>query len=111
MHAFISHSHRDKPWVTPFVAKMRLSGADVWLDEWEIQPGDSISGKVNQALDLVDTVLLFWSVDAAASAWVNTETESALTRKLAEAGFRRIPVKLDDAPPASAAPPSDVRVP
>ncbi|MGW4160344.1 toll/interleukin-1 receptor domain-containing protein [Streptomyces sp. NPDC004788] len=98
MHAFISHGHRDKPWVTPFVAKMRLSGADIWLDEWEIRPGDSIPGKVNQALDLVDTVILFWSADAAGSAWVNTEMESALTRKLTEDGFRIIPVKLDGTP-------------
>ena len=96
MHAFVSHSHKDKPWVTPFVAKMRLAGADIWLDEWKIQPGDSIPGKVNQALGFVDTVLLFWSRDAAASAWVNAEMESALTQKLAEAAVRIIPVKLDD---------------
>ncbi|SEE65527.1 Predicted nucleic-acid-binding protein, contains Zn-ribbon domain [Streptomyces sp. 2231.1] len=98
MHAFMSHNHRDKPHVTPFAARMKLAGAEVWLDEWEIHPGDSIIGKVNEALDLVDTVLLFWSRNAAESAWVNTEMETALTRKLSDGSVRVIPMRLDDAP-------------
>lgn len=98
MHAFMSHNHRDKSHVTPFAARMKLAGADVWLDEWEIHPGDSIVGKVNQALDLVDTVLLFWSKNAAESMWVNTEMETALTRKLSDGSVRIIPMRLDDAP-------------
>ncbi|MFE7837364.1 toll/interleukin-1 receptor domain-containing protein [Streptomyces sp. NPDC057474] len=68
------------------------------MDEWEIHPGDSIVGKVNQALDLVDTVLLFWSKNAAESMWVNTEMETALTRKLSDSSVRIIPKRLDEAP-------------
>ncbi|MFJ4328200.1 toll/interleukin-1 receptor domain-containing protein [Streptomyces tricolor] len=98
MFAFMSHNHRDKPHVTPFAAKMKLVGAQIWLDEWEIFPGDTIVGKVNQALDAVDTLLLFWSSGAAASNWVNTEMEAALTRKLSEGDLRIIPIKLDDTP-------------
>jgi hypothetical protein len=43
---------------------MRVSGADVWFDEWEIRAGDSIPGKVNDALETVDMVVLLWSADA-----------------------------------------------
>jgi hypothetical protein len=77
---------------------LKLAGADVWLDAWEIHPGDSIVGKVNQALDLVDTVLLFWSKNAAESMWVNIEMETALTRKLSDSSVRIIPMRLGDAP-------------
>nr|BFD94124.1 hypothetical protein KitaXyl93_54840 [Kitasatospora sp. Xyl93] len=93
----MSHSQRDKGLVTPFAAQLRLAGVDIWLDEWELHPGDSIVGKVSQALEMVDTVLLFWSKHAAASTWVNTEMESALARRLADESMRIIPLRLDDA--------------
>ncbi|MFJ8399192.1 toll/interleukin-1 receptor domain-containing protein [Streptomyces microflavus] len=98
MHAFISHNHRDKPVVQPLASRLRLIGVDVWLDSWEIQPGDSIPGKVNEALGVVDTVMVFWSANAAASAWVNTEWHTALTRRLSSGDVRLIPVRLDQTP-------------
>jgi hypothetical protein len=98
MRAFISHNHRDKPAVTPLAARLRLLGVDVWLDSWEIRPGDSIPGKVNQALGVVDTVIVFWSAHAEASPWVNTEWETGLTRSLHDDSVRVIPVILDETP-------------
>ncbi|MFH8928991.1 toll/interleukin-1 receptor domain-containing protein [Streptomyces pristinaespiralis] len=98
MHVFISHNHRDKPEVTPIAARLRMLGVDVWLDSWEIRPGDSIVGKVNEALGLVDTVAVFWSAQAAPSRWVNTEWETALTRRLSDGSVRVIPVRLDETP-------------
>ncbi len=98
MHAFISHNHRDKPQVTPLAARLRLLGVDVWLDSWKIRPGDRIPGKVNEALGLVDTVMVFWSANSSKSLWVNTEWEAALTRRLRDDSVRVIPVVLDDTP-------------
>ncbi|MFI0985028.1 toll/interleukin-1 receptor domain-containing protein [Streptomyces exfoliatus] len=97
-HTFISHNHHDKPEVTPLAARLRLLGVDVWLDSWEIKPGDSIVGKVNEALGAVDTVLVFWSANASASRWVNTEWETAISRRLVDGSVRVIPIKLDDTP-------------
>ncbi|MCX5008167.1 toll/interleukin-1 receptor domain-containing protein [Streptomyces sp. NBC_00638] len=96
MHIFMSHNHRDKTEVTPVAARLRLLGVNVWLDSWEIRPGDSIVGKVNEALGMVDTVAVFWSAHAAGSQWVNTEWETALTRRLSDRSVRVIPIKLDD---------------
>lgn len=99
MHAFISHNHRDKPQVTPLAARLRLLGVDVWLDSWKIRPGDRIFGKINEALRLVDTVIVFWSANSSKSPWVNTEWEAALTRRLRDDSVRVIPVVvLDDTP-------------
>ncbi|MER5521967.1 toll/interleukin-1 receptor domain-containing protein [Streptomyces sp. NPDC002763] len=98
MRAFISHNHRDKPAVKPLAARLRLLGVDVWLDSWEIRPGDSIPGKVDQALSVVDTVMVFWSQNASKSRWVNTEWETALTRSLDDDSVRVIPVLLDETP-------------
>ncbi len=77
---------------------MRLSGADVWFDEWEIRAGDSIPGKVNDALETVDTVVLLWSADADRSKWVRAEFETALARGMEDGSLRVIPVLLDDTP-------------
>ena len=99
MRAFVSHNHKDKPVVRPFAAKLRLGGVDIWLDEWELRPGDSLPGKVGAALGTVDTVLLCWSRNASESEWVRSELEAAIVRRMEERdGFRIIPVCLDDTP-------------
>jgi hypothetical protein len=96
VHVFLSHNHRDKDIATLLAAQLRLVGADVWLDDWEIKPGDSIVGRVNEAFGLIDTVLLLWSENAAGSRWVNSEMEAAVARRLSDGSMRIIPVRLDD---------------
>ncbi|MFF8974302.1 toll/interleukin-1 receptor domain-containing protein [Streptomyces sp. NPDC014995] len=73
-----------------------LIGVDAWLGSWEFQPGESVPGKVDEAPGVVDTVMVFRSADAAASAWVNTEEwRTAITRPPNE-DVRLIPVILDE---------------
>jgi hypothetical protein len=98
VHVFLSHNHRDKSIAVQLAAQLRLVGADVWLDDWEIRPGDSIPDKVSAALDVVDTVIVLWSENAARSRWVEAELATALDRRLADGGLRVIPVVLDDTP-------------
>jgi hypothetical protein len=97
VHVFLSHNRQDKDLARRLGAQMRLAGADVWFDEWEIRAGDSIPGKVNEGLAAVDTVLLLvWSVDADRSEWVRAEFETAITQGMADETLRVIPVILDD---------------
>ena len=86
-------------------AQLKLVGADVWFDEWEIRAGDSIAGSVNDALAAFDVFALLWSVHAARSEWVRAELEAALTRRLQDRSLTLIPVCLDETPlPALVAP-------
>lgn len=42
---FISYSHdsqEHKKWVLEFATRLRNSGVDAILDQWELQPGDDI---------------------------------------------------------------------
>jgi hypothetical protein len=78
----------------------------VWFDEWDIRAGDSIPGKVNEALDIVDTVVLLWSSDADHSKWVRAEFETALARGMEDGSLRVIPVLLDDTPLSCGASPN-----
>ena len=55
---FISHAASDREWARAFVAEMRQLGANVWFDETNIGPGDSISDSLEKALRESDVVVL-----------------------------------------------------
>lgn len=44
---FVSHASEDKDrFVLDFATRLRASGIDVWLDKWEMLPGDSLIDKI-----------------------------------------------------------------
>ena len=47
---FLSHSSKDKDQVVRLATDLREAGVAVWLDEWEISVGDSISQKIQEGL-------------------------------------------------------------
>src|ERR1700754_3571542 len=98
MHIFLSHNRADKGIARRLGAQLRLVGADVWLDEWQIRAGDSIPGRMNEGLGAVDTLVALWSSDATRSEWMRAELEAAITRGMADENLRVIPVVLDDTP-------------
>jgi hypothetical protein len=96
--AFLSHNRADKEVARQIGAQLALVGAYVWFDDWEVRAGDSIPGKVNDALASVDTVILVWSANAMGSQWVRAELETAIARAIEDHAFRVICVRLDDTP-------------
>jgi hypothetical protein len=48
---FLSYNHKDKPVVRELANRLKQDGLCVWLDEWEIQPGDMIGLKISQGLE------------------------------------------------------------
>jgi len=43
---FVSHASEDKQrFVLAFAERLRAKGIDVWLDRWEVYPGDSLVDK------------------------------------------------------------------
>lgn len=55
---FISHSASDREWARALVNEMRELGANVWFDEINIGPGDSISDSLEKALRESEVVVL-----------------------------------------------------
>jgi TIR domain-containing protein len=51
---FLSHNRADREVARSIGAHRVLTGIDVWFDEWEIQAGDSIPGKLNEGLAAFD---------------------------------------------------------
>jgi len=95
MKAFISHNKADKLTARLLAMALVEQGEDVWFDEWEIRPGDSITGGIEEGLSACDVFVLIWSTDAANSNWVGTELRAILRRRVDEGGLRIIPIMLD----------------
>ena len=53
---FISHSGEDRQWVRDFATALRSQGSEVWLDEWQLRPGESIQQGLEKGLRESDIV-------------------------------------------------------
>ena len=96
---FISHNAKDKPLAREIAVYLVAADCGVWFDEWEIRAGDSIVGKVDNALAACTDVLIVWSEDAAGSEWVTAELEAALARAMDNEHPRIILIKTDETAP------------
>jgi hypothetical protein len=65
-------------------------GIGVWFDQWEIKPGDSITGGIAKGIEECDVFMLMWSAAAKASKWVDTELRAGIRKRVDDTGFRLI---------------------
>lgn len=93
---FISHSSMDKPIVRELAARLKSDGLRVWLDEWEIKPGDMIGLRVDEGLEQSRTLLLVMSANASRSEWVVFESQTIRFSDPTNRQRRFIPLRLDD---------------
>jgi len=98
MRCFLSHNKADKSTARAIGAHLTLSSLDVWFDDWEIRAGDSIPGKLNEALTGFDAFILLWSTNAQRSDWVRQELESAIMYAMKTKAAKVVPCLLDDTP-------------
>ncbi len=97
---FLSHATEDKDrFVLEFAGSLRAMGLDVWLDHWEIRPGDSLVEKIFEegigGADAVILVISSWSVD---KPWVRQELDASVVARI-QRGTLLIPVVLDGCEP------------
>jgi hypothetical protein len=88
---FMSYSRGDEGFVGPFTEILRAVGTGVFRDRDDIPPGKKWQPLVEESLAASDTVLVFWSQNAANSKAVKKEYEDA-----ARLGKDIIPVLMDD---------------
>src|ERR1043166_7025077 len=94
----LSHSSRDKPVVRSIAERLRTDGLRVWLDEWEIKPGDSIPAKIEHGLEHSRVLVLFMSAAAFGSDWAQLESGTFRFRDPLNKDRRFIPLRLDNSP-------------
>lgn len=102
---FISHRSTDKEWARSLAQHIReidIGGRNmqVWLDEAEISPGQSITGEVNRGLETSRFIALLLTPDyfKSESGWTDAEWQAALFQDPAGRQARVIPLLVKDCP-------------
>jgi len=78
---FISHADPDKFTIRQLIADLKSHGLDAWIDEQDLDVGDSIADGLNQALTTCDHFLIALSPAAVESVWVKRELNTILAFK------------------------------
>lgn len=81
---FLSHSSRDKEFVRKLAEDLAFCEIDVWLDEWELQVGDSLYDVITKALEKSRYIAVVIGDNFADSRWAGDEMKQALSRERRE---------------------------
>lgn len=94
---FLSHASEDKDrFVLDFACKLRQNGVDVWLDKWEMLPGDSLVDKIfEEGLKEATAVIVVVSKFSIEKKWVKEELNAAVVKRIST-GSKLIPIVLDN---------------
>lgn len=93
---FISHSSKDKPFVKKLAKDLRESMVSIWLDEWELKPGDSLLGKISEGIEKSYYLAIILSPASVESKWVTVELRAALTEQIHNEIIKVIPILYKD---------------
>lgn len=96
MPVFISYSHADKTFVNKLAAHLVKRNAHVWVDSWELNVGDSIIGRVQEAIQDSSALLVILSKASVQSEWCKKELSAGLMRELDEKRVIVLPVLFED---------------
>jgi hypothetical protein len=96
MPIFISYSHADRKFVNRMAAHLVKANAHVWVDSWELNVGDSLVSRVQQAIQESSALLIVLSKASVASEWCKKELNAGLMRELDEKRVLVLPVLVED---------------
>lgn len=93
---FLSHSHEDKP----FVLRLRDSLLDkgvknVWVDEAEINIGDSLIYKIQEGIEKTEYFGIVLSPRSANSSWVQKELQIAMNYEIGSRSVKVLPLLIE----------------
>jgi hypothetical protein len=96
---FLSHASEDKDrFVLGFARQLRESGVDVWLDQWEMKPGDSLVDKIyEEGLKDARAVIIVLSTVSVQKPWVREELNASVVNRISR-GTKLIGIHLCHAP-------------
>src|SRR5215831_5352730 len=86
--AFVSYGHGDAAWVHALAENLERLGLHVFLDAWELVPGDLIAIQLQRGLAAADAVVFVVSAASVGRGWVNEEFAAVIAQ--AAAGRQRL---------------------
>jgi TIR domain len=89
---FISYSSLDALFVDKLAKQLKSMGVTLWLDRYEIKPGDYLRERINEGIENAEYFTAVLSPSSIGSEWVKHEVDSAMMRELNEKRVRLIPL-------------------
>lgn len=96
MGVFISYSSKDKAFVEKLSSRLVENHIGVWLDKWEMKPGDSLIDKIQKGLEDSSYLLVVLSKNYTESEWCKKEHNAGLMKELNSKQTVVIPIMLED---------------
>ncbi|MFA5763064.1 MAG: toll/interleukin-1 receptor domain-containing protein [Bacilli bacterium] len=96
MPVFISYSHSDEEIVNKLAINLVARHAHVWIDKWELNVGDSIIQRVQEAIKDAGALLVILSKTSVESEWCKKELSAGLMRELEERRVVVLPVLVEN---------------
>jgi TIR domain len=93
---FISYSHQDSDFVSALAVRLAKQNTHVWIDTWEINVGDSLIDKVQNAIQDAGALLVVLSKASVESEWCKKELNAGLVRELEEKRVVVLPLLKED---------------
>jgi hypothetical protein len=93
---FLSHNHADKPFVRRLAQDLQAAGVRVWLDEAEMNIGDSLIEKIREGIDQIEYLGVVLSQNSVESQWVKREVDLAMNQEIEGKRVRVLPLVIDD---------------
>ena len=93
---FLSYSSKDKTIIRKIAEDLQSAGIEVWLDEWEIKVGDSISKKIDYGLKKSAFVVVALSKHSVASGWVDREWRSKISEEVKSGSVFILPILIEN---------------
>jgi hypothetical protein len=97
---YLAHASEDhNSLAKPLAERLMANGIDVWLDEWEIRPGDSLRRKMEEGLGNCTHFIVLLTPTSLHKPWVETEIDVGFLRAVGgESRFigLRAGVRVDD---------------
>jgi len=96
MTIFVSYSHDDSEFVDRLVNDLIGENVKIWVDKWEINVGDSIIDKIQNAIEGASALLVVLSNKSIESSWCKKELNTAIIRELDENHVLVLPVLKEE---------------
>lgn len=79
---YLAHASEDKAMVRPIAEYLMANGVEVWFDEWEIEPGDSLRQKMEDGLGVMTHFVVVLTETSIAKPWVAKEIDVGLVHQV-----------------------------
>ncbi len=92
---FLSHNSKDKPWVRLLAQRLISDGVVVWLDEAELNIGDSLIEKIASGIKEMKFVAAILSKNSIESTWVQKEISLAMSKEISGRKVTVLPLLIE----------------